>query len=73
MGEANTTLYYYPKYQSFYNRTTSCKINDDKNKILLNIKKTKDYIIEKNIEHIDFVKIDTEGFELSVLKGFEKC
>ena len=71
LGEANTTLYYYPKYQSFYNRTTSCKINDDKNKILLNIKKAKDYIIEQNIEYIDFVKIDTEGFELSVLKGFE--
>ena len=73
LGENNTTLYYYPKYQSFYNRITSCKIDDDENKILLNIKKAKDYIVEKNIEHIDFVKIDTEGFELSVLKGFEDC
>ena len=41
LGENNTALYYYPKYQSFYNRTTSCKIDDDKNKILLNIKKSK--------------------------------
>lgn len=39
----------------------------------MNIKKAKDYIVEKNIQHIDFIKIDTEGFELSVLKGFEDC
>ena len=31
-----------------------------------------DYVYEKKIESIDFIKIDTEGYELEVLKGAEK-
>ena len=32
-----------------------------------------DYFIEKNkIEYIDLLKIDTEGYELNVLKGLSK-
>ena len=27
---------------------------------------------EKNIKKIDFIKIDTEGYEYYVLKGFKK-
>jgi FkbM family methyltransferase len=71
LGEENKTLYYYPRYQSFYDRVKSCSVSDDANKVLLEIKKAKDYIKEKNITHIDFIKIDTEGYELDVLKGFE--
>jgi len=67
----NKELYYYPRYQSFYNRINSCKINDENNKILLTIKKATDYIISNNIKLIDFIKIDTEGYELNVLQGFE--
>jgi len=29
----------------------------------------KDYMIEKNINKIDFLKIDTEGYEFEILKG----
>jgi FkbM family methyltransferase len=72
LGSENKELYYYPRYQSFYDRINSCEISDDANKIILNIKKAKDYIIEKNILTIDFVKIDTEGYELNVLQGFEE-
>lgn len=68
----NKELYYYPKYQSFYDRTVSCKHSDDGNKIVLNVKKAKDYIEENSIDTIDFIKIDTEGYELHVLKGFEE-
>ena len=31
-----------------------------------------DYIIEKKFQYIDLLKIDTEGFELNVIKGLEK-
>jgi FkbM family methyltransferase len=71
LGNENKEVYYYPRYESFYNRIKSCHINDDSNKILLNIKKGNDYIISKNIQNIDFLKIDTEGYELDVLQGFE--
>jgi len=72
LGEENKQLFYYPKYESFYNRTNSCVICDDANKFLLNIKKGKDYLLDNNIQNIDFLKIDTEGYELNVLQGFEE-
>jgi FkbM family methyltransferase len=71
LGNENSEFYYYPKYESFYDRINSCGISDDSNKILLHIQKGKDYVISKNIEAIDFLKIDTEGFELNVLTGFD--
>ena len=70
LGEENKQTYYYPKYQSFYDRTNSCYISDDANKILLDIKTGQDYIINNDIKNIDFLKIDTEGYELNVIKGF---
>jgi FkbM family methyltransferase len=71
LGNENKSLYYYPKYQSFNDRINGCKVSDDSNKILLKIKKGKDYVIENNIKDIDFLKIDTEGYEFDVIKGFE--
>jgi hypothetical protein len=41
----NKQLYYYPKYQLFYHRINSCKISDESNKILLNIKIGYDYVV----------------------------
>ena len=70
LGSENKELYYYPAYQSFYDRINSCKISDEPNKVLLRIGTAKDYITENNINQIDFIKIDTEGFEMDVLKGF---
>ena len=71
LGEDNKELYYYPIYQSFYDRINSCHVSNKSNKIVLHIKKGKDYINNNNIKNIDFLKIDTEGYELNVLKGFE--
>jgi FkbM family methyltransferase len=71
LSNTNDVLWYYPTYQSFYNRITSCHRDDDSNKIKLVVKKATDYIKENNITSIDFVKIDTEGSELNVIKGFE--
>jgi FkbM family methyltransferase len=71
LGNKNELIYYYPRYSSFYNRLASCGINDDENKIILNIKKGQIYIDENNITNIDFLKLDTEGYELQILEGFE--
>jgi FkbM family methyltransferase len=71
LGKENKQIYYYPRYQSFYDREISCSFSDDANKYLLQIKTGKDYIINNNIKNIDFLKIDTEGYELNVLQGFE--
>jgi FkbM family methyltransferase len=71
LGNETKELYYYPGYQSFYDRIVSCGDSDDANKILLQINRGKDYMIDKNIRNIDFLKIDTEGFELNVLQGFD--
>ncbi|MDB2659550.1 FkbM family methyltransferase [Luminiphilus sp.] len=37
----------------------------------VSVKKGVDYLQEKGIEHIDYLKIDVEGWEMPVLKGFE--
>ena len=71
LGEENKQIYYYPKYQSFYDRINSCGTSDYLNKLLLYIKKGSWYVIENNIKTVDFLKIDTEGYELNVLHGFE--
>jgi FkbM family methyltransferase len=71
LGEKTETSYFYPEFSSFYDRIKSCGKSDEKNKCLLEIKKSKEYMIENNISEIDFLKIDTEGFEFKVLKGFE--
>jgi FkbM family methyltransferase len=64
------TLDYYPLFQSFHNRVVSCKKDDTANKISFSTIRADEYIAEHNITHIDLVKIDTEGHELEVLKGF---
>ena len=71
-GLSNTeeSIYYYPAYQSFYDRIESCKQSDDKNKIILRVKRADDYMRDNNIKAVDFLKIDTEGYELNVIQGF---
>ena len=40
-------------------------------KIIIKISKLKDYIEKNNINKIDFMKIDTEGYEFEILLGLE--
>ena len=70
LSDNNEDIFYYPHYDSFINRTKTLNFNND-NKVILKVKKTKDYIVENNITNIDFLKIDTEGYELKIIKGFE--
>lgn len=39
---------------------------------LINVIRGDDYVISNNINHIDYMKIDVEGWELEVLLGFGK-
>ncbi len=41
-------------------------------KFKINIKKLSDYIKKKKIKNIDFLKIDTEGYEYEILMGLGK-
>jgi FkbM family methyltransferase len=70
LGHNSSEIAYFPKYESFFNRVKSCKMDDNKNKMILKTKRADSYMNENNIQHIDFVKIDTEGYELKVLEGF---
>lgn len=65
-------LYYYPKYQSLHNRIKTCQIDDDKNKQLVPVTMGFDYLKNNNINKINFLKIDVEGHEYSVIKGFKE-
>ena len=40
-------------------------------KLKIKISRLKDYIVKNNIEKIDFMKIDTEGYEFEILLGLE--
>ena len=44
----------------------------NESKALIDVVSLDDFCSNNNITHIDFIKIDTEGFELEVLKGAKK-
>lgn len=70
LGSETRNMDYYPKYQSFYDRVVSCGDSDVSNKLTLYIKRGDDYMNENKVESVDFLKIDTEGFEYEVVRGF---
>jgi FkbM family methyltransferase len=59
--------YYKRKFRliNFFNN------NETYQKIKIKISKLKDYIEKNNINKIDFMKIDTEGYEFEILLGLE--
>ena len=63
IGKEESILPYYERAESFVNR-----FNESPSKNLSIIPLSK-YINDKSIENIDFLKIDTEGFELDVLQS----
>ena len=77
LSDTNSTLEYFPAYQSFVDRTDTFRRlgGAHRRKIdgrteLFELKTAEDYITKTKVEKIDFLKIDTEGFEFNVLKGF---
>lgn len=57
------------EFDSSMNKLTSD--DDSKDSIQISIRTLDDYCEEKGIKNIDYLKIDTEGHELEVLKGSE--
>ena len=70
LSDSDEDLLYYPRYESFVNRFKSCGYDDASNAKQLKLKCAENYIIENKIQLIDFLKIDVEGLEFKVLKGF---
>ena len=62
---------YYPDVESFFDRRESAPwINLKQSPLLLELRRGDEYCREKNLTEIDFMKIDTEGYEMKVLLGF---
>ena len=65
MGAKTENLEYYDDSQSFIKRTTHFVSKSQP--LLLKIKTFTEYLEENNVQKIDFLKIDTEGFEPDIL------
>lgn len=51
---------------------TTLEYSKEQNEDTMEIISIDDFVVENNIKNIDFVKIDTESFELFVLEGMKK-
>ena len=67
--DINQNSKYFKKKIFFLNFTGKKKLIEN---IEINQIKLSDYIVEKKISKIDFLKIDTEGYEYNVLLGLDK-
>ena len=69
LNEINEESKYYKKKGFFLGVSKNKKMYIEK---IVFIEKGIDIIKKFNIDKIDLLKIDTEGFELNVIKGFER-
>jgi len=65
LGNKSEFKYYYEDSESFIKRKIHFVSKTEPIKLF--IKKFSDYILENKIENIDFIKIDTEGYEPDIL------
>lgn len=70
LADKNSTKDYYLTHESFVDRAQTLGTSEHTR---LRLKTGFSYMQSKNIETVDFLKIDTEGYELQVLKGFGKA
>ena len=68
LGNVKVTTTFHPAYGSTLLRDDEPKCTDH-TEITINIDTVKNYCREKNISHIDLLKIDTEGYDFNVIKG----
>lgn len=69
LSDENKTISYYNDYSSFLHRNISIPGCPDRNE-QLEVRRGDEYMNAKDVNRIDFLKIDTEGYELKVIKGF---
>ena len=69
INEIDTNSKYFKKKSFLLYKNQDNKFYKEENTIQ---KKLCDYILDNNISKIDFLKIDTEGYEMKVLLGLEK-
>jgi len=69
LGSKNELKDYYEKSQGYVNLKESYQLPLEEPPYKLPIKTLDDYCKENNIDDIDFLKIDTEGYEKEVLSG----
>jgi FkbM family methyltransferase len=69
INEIDTKSKYFKKKSFLLYNNQDNKFYKEENTIQ---KKLCDYILDNNISKIDFLKIDTEGYEMKVLLGLEK-
>lgn len=68
LGDKKTTTVFHPAYASILLRDDEPKCTDH-TEIIIQVDTVKNYCTEKNIHHIDLLKIDTEGYDFNVIKG----
>ena len=69
INELNKNSNYYKKKFFLLN---FLGLNEVTKKIEIKVVTLSDFIVENNINKIDLLKIDTEGYELNILKGISK-
>lgn len=76
LSDKEETIPFYLSVESFVNRSKSIREKAPKWKpgstTNLSVKRADKYIINNKIKVIDFLKIDTEGYEYKVILGFGK-
>lgn len=77
MNESSSSTFNHINQESKYFKRKNLLLNFSNKKSFylkkkVSIEKAKDIVIKYQINKIDFLKIDTEGYELNVLKGFEE-
>jgi FkbM family methyltransferase len=66
IGDTNESLSYYPNTESFIQRRVHVQSRDP---IELPMKSFTDAWNDLGVDHVDFLKIDTEGYEYAILKN----
>lgn len=68
LGSSNENLPFYDKINTNGNGTFLKGVNQKPDEVI-EVRRLDTYAKEHNISHIDFLKIDVEGFEMEVIKG----